>query len=562
MDPDDTIVAISSPPGAGVRGIVRLSGPNAVAIGDDLFEAEMDGGIRLREASGNRHVSGSIRIGPHRLPAAVYLFLSPRSYTRQDIVEFHLLGAPAVLGWLLEECLRRGARRAEPGEFTARAFLSGALDFSQVHGVAGTIAARSDLQLQAAQRLLHGALGQAASAAREELADLLSLVEGALDFADEPVAFITAAELKRRLAVVRDALAATSAAGLRSERWGQLPQVVLAGPPNVGKSSLLNRLTGLDRAICAPLAGTTRDVLSAPLRIGASECLLIDMAGLAGDVERSIGCAEGPGDGTDQAFQLIEGRTGGVERPARVIDEGVRGIEDGTAQAIEGRVGGVEGPDAEAQRAARQAIRDADMILHVFDITQPETWHIGGLGLDAARYASWETRLDAAEPSSLEKRPPKEGASETDALEGSDVPRLLVFNKADLTPAGSTAAKAIEDLCRRTGLDAVATSATTGLGCEALVGRIESMLQGRPVARHDGGIALVAEHRQALQDATEAIERAIQLTGVSGGDEDLQQAELVAAELHAAADALGTLVGQEDVEERLGRVFSRFCIGK
>jgi len=495
MDPEDTIVAISSPPGAGVRGIVRLSGPDAVAISDDVFEANTDVGIRLSEASGNRHVRGSIRVGSHRLPVAAYLFLAPRSYTRQDIVEFHLLGAPAVLGWLLEECLRRGARRAEPGEFTARAFLSGALDFSQVHGVAGTIAARSDLQLQAAQRLLHGALGQAASAAREELADLLSLVEGALDFADEPVAFITAAELKRRLAVVRDALAATSAAGLRSERWGQLPQVVLVGSPNVGKSSLLNRLTGLDRAICAPLAGTTRDVLSAPLRIGATECLLIDMAGLAGD----------------------------IERPAS----------------------GVDGPCAESQRAARQAIRDADMVLYVLDITRP---------------ASREARLHAEEPSSSEKRPPPEGSPDTDVLAGPEVPRLLVLNKADLTPAGSTA-EAIEILGRRTGMDVVATSATTGVGCEALVARIASMLQGRPVARHDGGIALVAEHRQALQDATKALDRAIRLAGVSG-DEDLPQAELVAADLHAAADALGTLVGQEDVEGLLGRVFSRFCIGK
>ncbi len=312
MNIEDTIVAVSSPPGAAPRGIVRLSGPTAVRIADGLFAGPT--GCRLAEIATNRYLSGRIRLGPSSLPGAVYLFRGPRSYTRQDVVELHLIGAPAVLGLLVETCLAAGARKAEPGEFTARAFLAGALDITQVHGIAGMIAARSDRQLEAAERLLHGALSARAKQAREELADLLSLVEGALDFADEPIEFITPAELHRQLARLLESLEATSAAGVRAERWGELPRVVFRGPPNVGKSSLLNRLTGLDRVICTPMAGTTRDVISAPLAVGELECLLIDVAGL--------------GDAADEL-------------------------------------------DAQAQQAARRAVQDADLILETMDAVAP-----------------------------------------------------------------------------------------------------------------------------------------------------------------------------------------------
>src|SRR5262249_14272531 len=160
-----------------------------------------------------------------------------------------------------------GARRAEAGEFTARAFLSGALDLSAAQGVAATISAQSDEQLHAARRLLDGDLAVLARSAREELADLLALVEGSLGFADEPLEFSTPVDLNERLAQLARHLKSTLAAGTAAERFGELPRVLLAGLPNAGKSSLLNRLTGLDRAICSPVPGTTRDCLAAPLRM-------------------------------------------------------------------------------------------------------------------------------------------------------------------------------------------------------------------------------------------------------------------------------------------------------
>ncbi|MBN2563078.1 MAG: tRNA modification GTPase [Phycisphaerae bacterium] len=546
MNLDDTIVAISSPLGPALRGIVRLSGPDAIRIAGRLFTPD-DGttsagltkgaspsqnGVTGNGVTGNcvtgdcgtgvppvlrhrpdphatarppaatkvwhgrpardptgetpvpqvssrdakipiisstggsgvvpQYTHGTVRLDDVTLPAAVYLFRAPRSYTREDVVELHLLGAPGVLAMTVEACLAAGARRAEPGEFTARAYLAGAFDLSQVHAIAGLIAARSDHQLQAAQRLLHGALGKAAYAAREELADLLSLVEGALDFSDEPIEFITPTQLLDRLGMVCKALKATAAAGLLAERWGQLPRVLLVGPPNVGKSSLLNVLTGLDRAICAPVAGTTRDILSAPLTIGETECLLVDVAG----------------------------------------------IEEARTEL-----------DARTQVAVRRAIEDADLILHVIDIRN---------ACDAR-----STKIEA--------------------------PGILVANKCDLASHEHQAA-AVEELASSWHLPVCATSAATGTGCDVLKNAIRRALEGRPVDVHDAAIALMAEHREALQQAIGALENAIDLA--AGRDDSLDDAELVAEELRTASRALGMLVGEEQTEDMLGRIFSRFCVGK
>ncbi len=465
MDIEDTIVAISSPPGAAERGIVRLSGPRSIEIAGDLFAAA--DGRSLKEAIAPAYVEGRIRPGYGDVPAAVYLFRGPRSYTRQDVVEIHTLGSPGWLGLLLDAALKSGARRAEPGEFTARAFLAGAFDLSQVHGIAGMIAARSDLQLKAAGRLMEGALSRVASSAREELAELLSLVEGALDFADEPIEFITPGELRGRLACVHDRLRATAAAGLRAERWGALPRVVLCGAPNVGKSSLLNRLSGTERAIAAPLPGTTRDVLSAPLVVGELECELLDVAG---------------------------SETG--------IDE--IGIQ--------------------AQAGARRAARDADLLLLVVDVARPERFDEG-----------------------------------LEAVAGSGIRVIVVGNKVDLVSSAGRA-ELEGNLGRIHSFPVCLTSSVTGEGCDELRQRIEELLGDRSHDANDAVIALMADHRAALRSAIEAVGRALDLAAHSG--ESLADADLVASELHLAADALGALVGKDQTEDVLGRIFSRFCVGK
>ncbi len=466
MNLDDTIVAVSSPPGAAWRGIVRLSGADSIPIADGPFRVDGCHGGGLAAIEGNCHVQGMLAVGGGVLPSSAYLFRAPHSYTRQDIVEIHVLGSPGVLGLIVEACLARGARRAEPGEFTARAYLAGAFDLSQVHAIAGMIAARSDHQLQAAERLLHGALGRIAREAREELGELLSLVEGALDFADEPIEFITLGELRERLTALRKTLASSAAAGLRAERWGRLPHVLLSGKPNVGKSSLLNRLTGLDRAICASVAGTTRDVLSAPMTVGETECLLLDVAG---------------------------------------VDEGASGL----ARA--------------AQAAARRAADETDAVVYVIDATV-------GRGEDRP----WEDRFG-------------------------DRPVIVAVNKCDLV-SSSRRHEMIATFSASGDVAVCPTSAVTGTGCDAIKEEIHKALHGRSVDVHESAIAMMAEHREALEEAAEAVRNAEAVA--ADGDEHLDNGELVAAELRAAARAVGTLVGEEATEDILGRIFSRFCVGK
>jgi tRNA modification GTPase len=277
---DDTIVAVSSPVGEAARGIVRMSGPDTIRIADELFHAEDGSALRGRES--HRRVRGTLEIerDQPRVPAIVYLFKAPTSYTRQDLVEFHLPGSPLVLNLAVQRLLEAGARGAQPGEFTARAFVSGRLDLTEAEGVAAVIAARSDAQLAAANRLMHGAVSQRVLALGERLADLLSLVEADIDFSEEEITFITAEELAAQTSGLRAELRQIREQAISTEQLAVMPTVALVGPPNVGKSSLLNALSGVDRAICSPVPGTTRDMLSAPLELRRCETMLVDAAGL------------------------------------------------------------------------------------------------------------------------------------------------------------------------------------------------------------------------------------------------------------------------------------------
>lgn len=275
---NETIVAISSAPGFGPVGIVRLSGPKSVSIAGGVVTLPDRRG--LDEVASSTRVFGHVRVGGGLLPADIYVFRAPRSYTRQDSVELHAPGSPAVLGLIRSLCVQRGAVLAEPGEFTARAFLSGAMDLSRAEAVAAVIRAESDTQLRAAREMMDGALAQAVAETRDELAELLALVEADIDFAEEPIDFISPAELVKRLSGVTGRIRDWLNQSVTVERFDTLPRVLLFGPPNAGKSSLMNVLIGTSRAICATVAGTTRDVLSAPMSLRRSEAILLDSAGV------------------------------------------------------------------------------------------------------------------------------------------------------------------------------------------------------------------------------------------------------------------------------------------
>ena len=225
-------------------------------------------------------------IAPYRLPVLLAVFRAPRSYTGQDMAELQLPGNPALLDRVIRRVIQLGARLAEPGEFTFRAFVGGKLDLTQAEGVAGTIAATSEGQRQAAQLLRAGTLGRFAESLVDALGAQLALVEAGIDFVDqEDVVPIEPSVLLINLKPVLDKLADLLA---HSRSWSEieaLPRVVLVGAPSTGKSTLFNALLGRPRAMISPLPGTTRDILAEPLELRGPggepvEVLLVDMAGL------------------------------------------------------------------------------------------------------------------------------------------------------------------------------------------------------------------------------------------------------------------------------------------
>ena len=274
---NDTIAAVSSAAGPAGRSIVRMSGPEAINLAESVFSEPMG------ELSGFRSLDGTVAVQapwPITVPARAYLFRGPRSYTRQDIVELHLPGE-VVASVVCSALIDAGARQADAGEFTARAFLSGRLDLSAAQAVADVIDAQADAQLRSALGVLDGALARLCKPAAETLTETLAVTEASIDFADENLALAAPDELASTTREVADDLDAALAT---SGRWSAAEseiRVAIAGRPNAGKSSLLNALGGVDRAIISALSGTTRDVLSAPATLGQNlEVMLLDAAGL------------------------------------------------------------------------------------------------------------------------------------------------------------------------------------------------------------------------------------------------------------------------------------------
>ena len=278
LDSSETIVAIASQPGPAARGLVRLSGPAALSIALEAFEGDGPTPIPRRPIS----YIGRIALSrpSTSLPATLVLWPGPRSYTGQPVVEVHTIGSPPLLQHLVALYLSRGARLAEPGEFTLRAFLSGRIDLAQSEAVLRVIEARTPRQLDSALRQLAGGLAVPLRSLRDRLLDRLVELEANLDFVDEPdVSPVHRRELVDDLTDASRTLDALISGHRSRDVVGARPRVVLVGRPNAGKSRLFNALLKDDRAIVSPVAGTTRDYL-----VGLCDCdgvvvELIDTAG-------------------------------------------------------------------------------------------------------------------------------------------------------------------------------------------------------------------------------------------------------------------------------------------
>jgi tRNA modification GTPase len=276
---DDTIAAIASAPGGGPRGIVRLSGPATLACLQSLLPSG-----NAPSSDRTLAIASQLEVAPLApLPADVYYWPSGRSYTGQAAAEIHTLGSPPLLEHLLETLCTSGARLAEPGEFTLRAFLSGRIDLTQAEGVLGTIDAVGSYQLDAALVQLAGGLAEPLRNLRETLIELLAHLEAGFDFADEDLPFLEADELRRQLAEARRDIEGIAERMTARRESGTTVQVVLTGPPNAGKSSLFNALARDVGALVSDVPGTTRDYLFADLDLDGVTCRLIDTAGVASD---------------------------------------------------------------------------------------------------------------------------------------------------------------------------------------------------------------------------------------------------------------------------------------
>ncbi|MCX5654978.1 MAG: 50S ribosome-binding GTPase [Planctomycetota bacterium] len=554
MNLEDTIVAVSSPAGAGERAILRLSGPQALEIAAWVFvPAENPAGPYLapREYTGGRAREGEPvdvrppvyspgakcgngvglegrstytaiagRLEPPgsglSVPATLYVMKGPRSYTRQDVVEFHVGAWPALEGDLVAGLLAAGARPAEAGEFTFRAFASGRLDLAQAEAVAAVISASSAAALRAAEDLLGGHLSREVAAVAAEVRECLALVEADLDFSDQDIELTPPEELAGRIDAARASLAALGRRARGLETAGGRVRLVVAGRPNTGKSSLFNRLLECERAIVSPEAGTTRDELRAALHIGGIEFALSDIAGLD-DTLPYLAPREYTRGGASQAPVNVRppvyspGAKYG-EQPRHDVDIAVK-----------------------AREKALEAIGRADLVLLTIDGSAQQHDRFDELmALIAAPVVVAITKCDLASVGLLAP-----GGNRGSPFEGNCPPAL---RRGLVTAAGA---------------EVIATSAVTGQGIEELRAALVRAVAGGDVDRQAAGPVLTARHRSALEAAAGALARAAGLTRRGG-----EAGELAALELREALESLGAIVGQGAGPDLLDLVFSRFCIGK
>jgi tRNA modification GTPase len=287
MNLDDTIVAIATPPGRGGIGVVRLAGPEARALACCM--------LRLKHALAPGQALFGELIEPatgERIDEAVITFFArPHSYTADDVVEISAHGSPVVLRHIVELATNGGARLAEPGEFTMRAFLNGRIDLTQAEAVRDLIESQTLYQAKVAAQQLEGALSRRLQPVKRKLVELVAVMEAGIDFAEDDVSVLPAAEILSRIEEVQAPLQQLHASFAYGKIVHEGLTLAIVGRPNVGKSSLFNRLVERERAIVTATPGTTRDLVTETVALGGIPIKLVDTAGIrhSTDEAESIG---------------------------------------------------------------------------------------------------------------------------------------------------------------------------------------------------------------------------------------------------------------------------------
>ncbi len=450
----DPIVAIASAPGRGAVGIVRASGADL----SPLIRAVCGrAALPARQAV----LLPFVGAGGEMLDRGLALhFPAPHSYTGEDVLELQAHGGPVLLQLLLARCLEAmpGLRLAAPGEFTERAFLNDKLDLAQAEAVADLIDASTEAAAKSAARSLAGAFSHEIAALAARIVELRTLVEATLDFPEEEIDFLEKARARERLDDIEAAIATALARARQGALLREGLRVVLAGQPNVGKSSLLNALAGAELAIVTPIPGTTRDRVAETIQIDGVPLHVTDTAGL-----------RLPHEAADEVERI------GIAR-------------------------------------SWEAITGADVVLFLRDLSR-----------------RGEPAYDAAD-------------AEIEALLPAGAARLEVWNKADAAAADVPA-------------QALALSAKTGDGLEAL--RQALLQRAGWQAAPEGVFIARTRHVEALRRALEHLHAAQAHAAVRDAALDL-----LAEELRLAHRALAAITGEFGVEDLLGEIFGRFCIGK
>ncbi len=530
----DTIAAISTPPGRGGIGIVRLSGPEAASIATQL--------VRLRQPLEHAHarladVLDENAAGRDNLArideAVVTFFAAPSSYTADDLVEIAAHGSPVVLDLLLRRALALGARLAEPGEFTQRAFLAGKLDLTQAEAVRDLIDAQTLTQARQAASQMGGALSRRVAPVKQALVELVALLEAGIDFAEDDLEVTPQSEITRRLDELTPPLAALAASFARGRIVHDGLTLAIVGRPNAGKSSLFNCLVERDRAIVAATPGTTRDTVSERISLDGIPLELVDTAGLreAAEEVEQLGIDRSREALADAALVLL------------VLDatEPLNDEERRLLAVVENRpaVVAINKSDLLRNTADLPAKKPAIEPVSYQKMTS-ETTEI----LDDERALYLGTTSEAAEKLNsgmfCKKGTTLVGPQDAD-------------NKGWASAPAAGFSSVSSEICGYS-IPALATSALTGEGIPALRERILALATGGAAA--EPGMLTSLRHQKAIATAIAALAEAAQANAAAIPH------EMLLLDLYRALWALDSLTGQTTSDDILNLIFSTFCIGK
>jgi tRNA modification GTPase len=481
VETNDTIVALATPPGVGAIAVIRLSGSSCITLADSLFK-----GKKLADCpTHTAHFGRIVREDGSTVDEVVLtLFRGPRSYTGEDVVEVSCHGSTFLQQELIQNFLRAGARMAQPGEFTLRAFLNGKMDLSQAEAVADLIASESSASAELALKQLRGGFKQEIARLRERLIEFASLIELELDFSEEDVEFADRGQLKALVLELKRHISSLLSSFQLGNAIKTGVSTVIAGRPNAGKSTLLNALLNEERAIVSDIAGTTRDTIEEVLNIHGLRFRLIDTAGIR------------------EAHDQIE---------------------------------------AIGVRKTFEKVREASLLIYVWDITS-------GMTL-------------------------QDLYNDLEQLLVSPVHCIVVCNKMDRNPlfeVGWIANPSNTDIhpyllpskpitipehVHLADLVAVPISASNQMNIEYLKEALYRAALGDSV-RLEGTVVTNARHYDALRRAEAALVEVLQGldTGLTG--------DFIAQDLRRSLNFLGEITGEIGVEDLLGSIFGKFCIGK